>query len=80
MRIGDYGSMSPKATSFDSAYAESFLHFLKVEPIHRRKFKTRKEAITAIFEYIEFCYNRQRLHSSFGDKSPIECERSFLAA
>ena len=68
-------SMSRKGNCYDNAYVESFFHSLKVEMIHRRKFKTRKEAMTAIFEYIEAWYNPKRLHSSLGYKSPVEYEK-----
>lgn len=73
-------SMSRKGNCYDNAYAESFFHTLKVELIHRRKFKTRKEATTAIFEYIETWYNKRRLHSSLGFQSPEDYEKLFLAA
>lgn len=68
-------SHSRRANCYDNAFAESFFHTLKVELVHRTKFKTRKEAMNAIFEYIEVWYNRQRLHSSLGYQTPIEYER-----
>lgn len=67
-------SMSRKGNCYDNAYVESFFHSLKVELVHRRKFKTRKEAVTAIFEYIEGWYNPKRLHSSLGYQSPVQYE------
>ena len=51
-----------------------------MELVHRRKFKTREEAMREIFEYIEVWYNRERLHSSFGYKTPVEYELAHLAA
>jgi transposase InsO family protein len=77
---GITASMSRKGNCYDNAYAESFFHSLKVELIHRRTFKTREEAMRAIFEYIEVWYNRERLHSSLGYKTPIEYELAHLAA
>lgn len=77
---GIKASMSRRANCYDNAFAESFFHTLKVELVHRRKFKTRQEAMTAIFEYIEVWYNRQRLHSSLGYKTPVEYELTALAA
>lgn len=71
---GITASMSRKGNCYDNAFAESFFHTLKVELIYRRKFKTREEAMTAIFEYIEVWYNRQRIHSSLGYKTPVEYE------
>ena len=71
-------SMSRKGDCWDNAVAESFLHTLKVEKINRYKFKTRDEAKSKIFEYIEMYYNRKRTHSSLGYLSPFEYEkRSF---
>jgi transposase InsO family protein len=56
-------SMSRKGDCWDNAVAESFFHTLKVELIHGKTYNTRQEAKTAIFEYIEVFYNRQRRHS-----------------
>lgn len=78
--LGITASMSRKGNCYDNAYAESFFHTLKVELVHRKKFKTRKEAMTAIFEYIETWYNKKRLHSSLGFKSPNDYEKLYLAA
>lgn len=74
--LGITASMSRRGNCYDNAYAESFFHTLKVELIHRRRFKTRREAMTAIFEYIETWYNRKRLHSSLGYLSPIDYEKA----
>jgi transposase InsO family protein len=71
-------SMSRKGDCWDNAVAESFIHTLKVEKIHRYRFKTRDEAKGKIFEYVEMYYNRKRTHSSLGYFSPFEYEkRSF---
>jgi len=78
--LGITPSMSRKGNCYDNAYVESFFHTLKVELIHRREFKTRAEAEAAIFEYIEVWYNRRRLHSSLGYRSPNDYEASALAA
>ena len=69
------GSMSKKGDCWDNAVAESFFHTLKVELIHRNKFKTRDEAKRKIFEYVEMYYNRKRAHSTLGNLSPFEYER-----
>lgn len=78
--LGITASMSRRGNCYDNAYAESFFHTLKVELIHRRDFKTREEAMMAIFEYIEVWYNRRRLHSSLGYQSPADYEAKALAA
>lgn len=67
-------SMSGKGNCWDNAVAESFFHTLKTELTHHIKFKTREEAKTAIFEYIEIFYNRKRLHSSNDYQAPVEYE------
>ena len=72
---GIESSMSRKGDCFDNACAESFISTLKNELIHHVQFKTREEARTAIFEYIEVFYNRQRLHQTLGYLSPAEFER-----
>jgi len=68
-------SMSRNGDCYDNAVMESFFHSLKAEDIHERDFKTRTEARTALFDYIEIFYNRQRLHSSIGYQSPVEYEK-----
>jgi transposase InsO family protein len=69
--------MSRKGDCWDNAVAESFLHTLKVELVHRYRFKKRMEAQQAIFEYVEAFYNRKRTHSSLGYMSPFEYEKRF---
>jgi transposase InsO family protein len=72
------GSMSKKGDCWDNAVAESFFHTLKVELIHRTKFKTREEAKRRIFEYVEMYYNRKRAHSTLGYLSLFEYEKRSL--
>jgi len=72
------GSMSRKGDCWDNAVAESFFHTLKVELIHRNKFRTRDEAKRKIFEYVEMYYNRRRAHSTLGNLSPFEYERQAI--
>lgn len=69
------GSMSKKGDCWDNAVAESFIHTLKVELIHRMKFSTREEAKRKIFEYVEMYYNTRRAHSTLGYLSPFEYEK-----
>ena len=52
--------------------AESFFAALKNELVYRTVFATRDQARLAIAEYIEVFYNRQRLHSGLGYKTPLE--------
>ncbi len=71
-------SMSRKGDCWDNAVAESFFHTLKVELIHRIKFRTRDEAKRRIFEYVEMYYNRRRAHSTLGNLSPFEYEKQAI--
>lgn len=73
-------SMSRKGNCWDNAVAESFFHTLKVELIHAQHYNTRQEARTAIFDYIEVFYNRQRRHSILGYRTPAEFAEMASAA
>lgn len=53
---------------------ESFWSSMQNELLNRRKWKTRLELTTAIFDYIEVFYTRQRRHSSLDYVSPVEFE------
>ncbi len=72
-KYGMIQSMSAKGNSYDNAVAESFFHSLKTEFVHHCSFTTQREAVSGINHYINF-YNRSRLHSYNGYKSPIEKE------
>ena len=67
-------SMSRAGNCYDNAAMESFWSTLKSELVQRHRFATRAAAHTAIFEYIEVFYNRQRLHSALGYHSPVDFE------
>jgi transposase InsO family protein len=67
-------SMSEAGNAYDNAPMESFFSRLKNELIHHRHYRTRQEARRDIFEYIEVFYNRQRLHSALGYRSPLDFE------
>lgn len=68
-------SMSAKGYCYDNAAMESFFHTLKTEHVYFYKFKTKQEATSSIFEYVEIFYNRQRIHSTLGYLSPLEFEQ-----
>jgi putative transposase len=67
-------SMSGKGNCYDNAQAESFFSRFKTELIEDGVFEDIEQARSEIFSYIEGYYNRTRLHSSLGYKSPIEFE------
>jgi len=71
-------SMSRKGNCWDNAVAESFFHTLKTELTHHEIYETRAEANQSIFEYIEVFYNKQRMHSSNNNLSPVEFEEFML--
>jgi len=73
-QAGLLASMSRKGNCYDNATMESFWSTLKLELIYRRKFATRSEARSQIFEYIESFYNRQRAHSALDYRSPVDFE------
>lgn len=68
-------SMSRTGNCYDNAVMESFYATLKGECAYRQ-FPTKNDAKTAIFDFIEVWYNRQRIHSSLGFLSPAEFELS----
>jgi putative transposase len=52
----------------------SFFGTLKAACVERHDFQTPAPARAGIFEYLEVFYNRQRLHSSLGSRSPLAFE------
>ena len=73
-------SMSRTGNCWDNAVAESFFATLKNELVYRRTWRTRLELRSSLFEYIEVFYNRRRLHSSLGYKTPAEVEHECASA
>ena len=73
-RHGIARSMSRAGDCYDNAAMESFFATVKTELIHHCDFSTRKEADASIYPFIELFYNRQRIHSALGYKSPAEYE------
>jgi transposase InsO family protein len=73
-------SMSRKGDCYDNAVMESFYGKLKTELVSfaglagQGSFATRAQARQAVFEWIEVFYNRQRLHSTLGYRSPADFE------
>ena len=74
-RHGMICSMSRPGKCVDNAVAESFFHTLKTEWLYHFRFSTKEQARLAIFDYIEGFYNRTRMHSALGYRSPEEYER-----
>ncbi|MDO3412746.1 IS3 family transposase, partial [Saccharibacillus sp. CPCC 101409] len=70
-------SMSRKGNCYDNATMESFHSLLKKELVYVKKFKTCAQAYEEIYRYIEFFYNRKRMHGSLGDLSPVQFAARF---
>jgi putative transposase len=71
-RHGVKQSMSRRGNCLDNAPMESFFASLKKEHVRHARFRTRAEAKAAVFDYVEIFYNRQRLHSALGYRTPAE--------
>jgi len=67
-------SMSRIGNPYDNAKAESFMKTLKQEEVDGRDYRNLEEAREAIGIFIEKVYNRQRLHSALGYRSPAAFE------
>lgn len=72
--VGIVPSMGRVGCALDNAISESFVATLKTELVSRLRFPSREVAKTAIFEYLEAFYNRTRIHSSLGYRSPADFE------
>jgi len=77
-RLGIRQSAGRTGICYDNALAESFNAALKVERVHRTAYPTRKRAKEDIARYIELRYNRMRLHSGLGYRTPQEALDEFL--
>jgi putative transposase len=81
MLLEHYGfrqSMSGSGNCYDNAVMESFFHTLKTEWVSFHKYKTRVEARTSVFDYIETFYNRERRHSKLNYDSPVTFEKKYF--
>jgi putative transposase len=76
--LGIRQSVGRTGICFDNALAESFNAAVKVERVHRTVYPTRKKAQDDIARYIELRYNRTRLHSALGYRTPQEVHDEYL--
>jgi len=65
-------SMSRKGNCWDNAVAENFFKIIKSELIYHKQYNSHKQARLEVFEFIEMWYNRKRIHSYLGYKTPEE--------
>src|SRR5689334_3017907 len=73
-------SVGRTGVCWDNAAAESFFGALKNEMYYRQSFPDRARARFAVADYIEVFYNRRRLHSSLGYRTPFDALTEFQAA
>ncbi len=69
-QAGLLGSMGRVASSVDNSMIESFWSTLQRELLDTRRWTSRTELASSIFEWIEAWYNPRRRHSSLGMISP----------
>jgi putative transposase len=77
---GIRSSLSRPGNCWDNAVAESFFSTLKLDLLYRHSWPTRAAARSAVFEYIEAFYNRERRHSTLGNLSPADYESAHALA
>jgi transposase InsO family protein len=76
--LGIRQSVGRTGICYDNALAESVNGTLKVELVHRTVYPTREKAREDIARWIELRYNRTRLHSGLGYRTPQEVLDEFL--
>jgi putative transposase len=77
---GIESSMSRAGDCYDNAVIESFFGTYKQEWMHHHRWSGLIEARASTHDYIEVFYNRQRLHSSLGYRTPAEADAATQAA
>jgi putative transposase len=73
-------SMSRPANPYDNASCESFLKTLKREEIYANDYRDLDHLRANIEDFIDRYYNRCRLHSALGYRSPEEFEKAATEA
>ena len=77
-KLGIRQSVGRTGICYDNALAESFNGALKIELVHRTAYATRRQAYEDIARWIELRYNRTRLHSVLGYRTPQEVLDEYL--
>ena len=78
--IGVNLSMGSTGVCWDIAVAESFFATLKSQMHHRKRFTTKARARFAVADYIEVIYNRKRMHSTLGYRTPAHALNDYRNA
>lgn len=76
--LGLRQSLGRTGICWDNALAESFFASLKNERVHQMVYPTRKTAKEDIARYIELFYNRRRIHSALGYRTPHEVRTEYM--
>ena len=71
-------SMSKPTKPEDNVFIESFFKTLKKEEVYFKKYNNVSDVLKSLPRFIEEVYNKKRLHSSLGYKSPEEFEAMIL--
>jgi transposase InsO family protein len=72
-------SMSRPGNPYDNAFCESFMKTLKQEEIYCNQYRNFEELSEHLEEFIDRYYNRLRLHSALGYRTPEEFEQDAAA-
>jgi transposase InsO family protein len=72
-------SMSRTGNPYDNAKAESFMKTLKCEEVYLKQYRDAEELRRSVGSFIDEVYNRKRLHSALGYRSPEEFEKEAAA-
>jgi transposase InsO family protein len=71
--------MSRKGNPYDNAFVESFIKTLKYEEVYLNEYNSFAAALENIGGFIDIAYNKKRLHSSLGYRSPKAFEMEVKA-
>lgn len=71
-------NMSRRGDCWDNAAMESFFSTMKTERTARKIYRTRDDARTDMFDYIERFYNQRRRHSTLNMISSVQFEQASM--